>query len=153
MTRITAVTVGLILVITACGDPFDTPDAAGGELSASVERGTTDVEWEQLALSKLQERFRFEGPTRTVLSRTLTSSEISDMPCGSHCPSQSYYVLILEGSFFSTVGPTDTPTVVPSTPYRFAGTVIDLSSRSAIEMFASTDSRDVRMKFPDADVD
>jgi hypothetical protein len=153
MIRHTLVAFGFIMLLPACGVGLDTADSTPRQSSATVAHGSADAAAEQRANDALQKRYRFDGPTKIILSRPLTSSEVSDLPCGSYCASRSYYVLILEGAFLRLTDPTAVSTVVPSGPYRFVGVIIDSSSGRAVEFFGSSSASDVRAKFSDADVD
>jgi hypothetical protein len=154
MNRFMVVGLGLMLLLSACGAPLDRADSTDGQSSATVAHGSADAAAEQRSLAALQKQYRFDGPTTTILSRPLTSQEVSDLPCVWNCPSQSeYYVVILEGEFLSVTRPTAVPTVVPNRPYRFVGVIFNLSSGRAMQLFGESSPSAVRAKFPDAAVD
>jgi hypothetical protein len=155
MIRATLLSIGLIMVLAACGAPRETAGSTAEQPSATVEQGQTDDSVEQIAIEETKKRFPFDDPPKIILSRLLASSELNDVLCVRNCASRSLYVVILEGTFDARADLAGVPTYVPDRdkPLRFVIAIVDPSSERVGEFFAVSDPREVRARYPDADVD
>lgn len=142
--RITMLSIALVMVLAACGAIDDDSASTGGQSTATIEHENVDIVVEERAIAQLQKRYRFVGPTTTILSRPLTRSEASRVLCVRNCASRSYYVVILEGKFDSD-DPPGVPDGVSYDPYRYLGALIDPSTGRIGQTYASSSLKDVRV--------
>lgn len=141
MIRTALVGIWLLTVLTACGTSL-------GDANTGDGQGFADAAAEQRAVVALQRRYRFDGPTTTILSRPLTSQEAGELMCVQSCDSRAgYYILILEGEFHSLIYGTVVPTYVPYRPYQYVGAIVDVSSGQALERYASSSKSDIQRWF------